>query len=200
MACWCEEDKKALLEFKEAIDSDDIRIKEIIKEKLLDNRFIIHVLNNKELEESDAEPDEYYGTNILPYFIVPDVQTDTKNYLCYEISYNELERYNSSVKLLQLIFHILCHKEDIDDEDTGIARHDLLAALVMDQFNFSNYFGQKVRLVSDRPTTTDSNYPTRTLVFEQITDNNLVKSRNGIPMLANKIPPVKVVMDGEEKA
>ena len=63
---WTQADVAALQEFTTTIDSDDIKCKEQIKKILLNNRFIIHVLNNKELEEVDAEPDEYYGINILP--------------------------------------------------------------------------------------------------------------------------------------
>lgn len=183
---WTDEDREALLAFGEKIDCDDLKVKEQIKKVLLNNRFIIHVLNNKELEESDAEPDEYYNVNILPYYMIPDVQSSTKNFLCYEVGYKDLNRYNRSVKMLQIVFHILCHKEDIIDQETSLARHDLLAALVQDEFNFTNYFGAKIELVGDIPSTTDTKYATRTLTFEQITDNNLVKSKLGIPKLSNK--------------
>lgn len=47
-------------------DKDIVRYKRIIKEKLLQNNKIIYLLNNKELEDSGAENDEYYGANILP--------------------------------------------------------------------------------------------------------------------------------------
>ena len=186
---WTDEDREALIAFTNAaaqVDCDDIKVKEQIKKVLLNNRFIVHVLNNDELEENDAEPDEYFGVNILPWYMVPSTQTSTKNFLCYEINYKELDRYNSSVKILQIVFHILCHQLDIIDEDTGIARHDLLAALIQDQFNYTNYFGAKIQLVSDVASTTDYEYAARTLTFEQITDNNLVKTRSGNPKLSNK--------------
>ena len=180
-------DKEALLSFKTAIDSDDIKIKEQIKKVLLNNRFIIHVLNNEELEKAEAEPDDYYGINIKPYYLIPETQNDVQNFICYEVSYEEIGRYNSTAKMLQVIFHILCRHENIIDEDTGVARHDLLAALIQDQFNYTTYLsGGKLMLVSDKPSTTDSYYATRTLIFQQITDNNLVKTRNGVPKLINK--------------
>ena len=67
-------DVKELLSLKNLPDSDDIRYKEIIKEKLLENEKLILLLNNKELIKSGAEPDEYYMTNIFPYYIVHDTQ------------------------------------------------------------------------------------------------------------------------------
>lgn len=183
---WTTDDRDRLLSFRDIIDCDDIKVKEQIKQVLKDNRYIAHVLNNKELEKQDAEPEDYFGVNILPYYMIPDAQHNTQNYLCYEVSYNELDRYNSSVKNLQIIFYILCHNNDIIDKETGIARHDLLAALVYDQFNYTNYFGRKIKLISDKPNTTDNSYSSRALIFEQITDNNLVKTKNNTPILANK--------------
>lgn len=182
-----EKDKEALLAFKDNIDSDDVRVKETIKKVLLNNRFIVHVLNNKKLEEADSEPDDYYGINIKPYYLIPDTQTESLNYLCFEVNYDELDRYNSCVKKLEVVFHILCYHLDIIDDETGIARHDLLAALIQDQFNFSTYIGGgRLRLVSDVASTTDKQYATRTLTFVQQTDNNVVKTRNGVPRMLNK--------------
>lgn len=183
---WTKEDRAALLSFKDAIDSDDIRIKEGIKKILLNNRFIIHVLNNKELEESDAEPDDYYNVNILPFYQISPTQHNVQNFLCYEVSYNELNRYNKQVKTLQIIFHILCEQKNVIDKDTGIARHDLLAALIQDQFDWTNYWGNKLYLVSDVASVVDTDYAARTLTFEMQTDNNLVKTKDGVPRLANR--------------
>ena len=42
------------------------------------------------------------------------------------------------------------------DKETGIARHDLLAALIIDDFAWSNDFGVQLRLVSDRPYSMDN--------------------------------------------
>lgn len=179
---WTNQDRLALLRFKDAIDSDDIKIKEKVKKLLLSNKYIMHVLNNVELEKQDAELDEYYLNNIFPYYVITETQSEVKHFICFETSYKELQRYNDSAKYMQLIFYILCHEKDNIDADTGIARHDLLGALIQDQFNYTNYFGNKIKLVEDTSGAIDSNYALRTLVFEQITDNNLVK--NG--KLANK--------------
>lgn len=175
---WTEEDRKVLLAFKENIDSDEIRFKELIKQKLLNNRFIIHCLANKELEEADAEPDEYFGehANIKPFFMVPDVQSKTATYICYEIQFDEVARYNKIIKIGQIIFYVLCHEEDIIDRDTGIARHDLLSALILDQFNWTNIFGMQIHCVSNKPSTTDSHYATRTIVFEGEFPNSIAKT------------------------
>ena len=179
---WTKEDRLALLRFKDAVDSDNIKIKEAVKKLILSNKYIVHVLNNVTLEKENAEPIDYYLENIFPYYIITTTQSEVKHFICFETSYKEVKRYEHAVKYMQLIFYILCHEKDNIDADTGIARHDLLAALIQDQFNYTNYFGERIELVEDTSGATDNNYALRTLVFEQITDNNLVK--NG--RLANK--------------
>ena len=89
-----------LLDLKKNVDSDDIKYKEIIKKSLIDNDLIIYLLNNKELEDSEADPSDYLGVNILPMYLIHPTQHNVQNYICYEIGFKELERYNSKMKLL----------------------------------------------------------------------------------------------------
>lgn len=180
------EEINELRNLKVNLDSDDIRIKNKIKEKLLDNYKIIYALNNKELQECDAEPDEYYGINILPYYMINPTQTNVQNFICFETQYDEINRYNKSVKYMQIIFYVLCEQKNIIDEKTYIARHDLLAALLLQEFNYKNYFGAKIRCISNEPKVIDTDYASRTIIFEQITDNNLVETRGTKALLMNK--------------
>ena len=186
---WTDQDTQALRAWRNMIDSDNIKIKEKIKVELLNNKSIIRVIANKELEAIDAEPEDYYGVNIFPYYNIYATQDSTQSFVCFDTSF-EMQRYatNPTEKQQQIYFYILCHVKDIKDRDTGLARHDLLAALITDQFNWTNKFGKDIHLVSDRPYTVDNDYILRTLVFQQITYNNLVKSTNklGVPRLANK--------------
>ena len=180
------EQLRELRDYKKNIDSDNIKNKEIVKKKLINNELIIHLLNNKELQSVGAEADEYYGVNILPYYMINPTQTNVQNFICYTTNFDELDRYNKSVKYMQITLVILCEQKNIIDEDTYASRHDLLAALIMDEFNYTNYFGAKIHCVSDKETVVDTNYACRTLVFEQITDNNITKTRDGVPRTVNK--------------
>jgi len=65
-----DEQVQTLLSFKTIVDSDNVRYKEIIKKALINNPYIIYLLNNKELEESEADPSDYLGVNILPAFLI----------------------------------------------------------------------------------------------------------------------------------
>lgn len=169
-----DEMKTELVKYKKNVGSDNIQYKEIIKKKLIDNEEIIHSLNNQDLDADS--PDDYYGENILPYYLLVDTQQKSKNYICFETSFDEVVKYNDVLKLGQIIFYIICDNKDILDRNTGIARHDLLAALITDEFNWSNDFGTQIKLVSDRPTAIDSQYIGRTLIFEQATPNSIVKN------------------------
>lgn len=164
---------KELIDLKHNVGSDNIHYKEIIKNKLINNPKIIRSLNNPELDEEC--PDDYYWTNIFPYYLLVETQTKNRNYICFDTSFDEVSNYNDIMKVGQIIFYIVCDNKDIKDEETGIARHDLLAALITDEFNWSNDFGTQIKLVSDRPAAVDSQYAGRTLIFEQITPNSIVK-------------------------
>lgn len=174
---WTQKDREALQAFETLIDSDDIRFKKKIKDILLNNVYIIHVLNNEELEESGADPDEYFGTNILPYYLISPTQSNTQNFICFESQFEEVIKYNKIIKRGEIRFYILCHQKDLIDKETGIARHDLLAALIMDEFNWTNYFGNQVHCVSDVASVVDTHYACRTLIFEGEFPNSISKNK-----------------------
>ena len=175
----------SLLKYKTKQDSDDVRYKEIIKQKLIDNDALIAVLNNKELEEQEADAADYFGINILPYYMVTPTQTNVQNFVCYEVQFSETSNRNDIVKYGQVIFYVLCEQKNIVEVNTGIARHDLLCALLMDDFNWSNCFGTQIHCVSDRPSTVDNDYACRTLVFEGRFPNSIVRTNNGSSRVIN---------------
>jgi hypothetical protein len=65
-----QEQIQRLRDLKTFVDSDDIKYKEIIKKSLIENDLIIYLLNNKELEDVEADPSDYLGINILPYYLI----------------------------------------------------------------------------------------------------------------------------------
>lgn len=168
-----DEELEYLRKLKREPNEDDIRYKEVIKRRLLKNNKIIYLLHNKELEEKESENDDYFGDNILPFYLISPVQTTVKNYLCFETSFESVSRYNSVMKNQQVIFYILCHNKDINVTEVGVARHDLIASVLIDEYNGSNIFGTQLKLISDKPSVVDNNYSARTLIFEQITTNSI---------------------------
>lgn len=181
---WTKEDTQELQSFKYITDCDDVRFKQIIKEKLLNNRYIIHVLNNEELDED--EPDSYFNKAILPYFALEDTLVKVKNALCYEISFRTVRYDKSSIwKECQIIFNAVCDLGDIIEKDTGIARHDLMAALLLWQFNWTNIFGMQIQCVSDEPSMLGANLACRTLVFKGESPNSISQTKDSSTRVIN---------------
>ena len=156
-------------------DDDNIKYKEIIKKQLLNSSELLYFLNSKEFDWY-TEPDMFFGTNIKPYLLVPEIQSSTQNYICYKIDFSETPRYSENLKYADIIFVILCAKETSIEPKTGLPRHDLLAHIIKDNFNWTNLFGNQCRLVSEKESVTDSNFTTRTLIFELTTTNSLTKN------------------------
>lgn len=181
-----QEQLQELRNLKTLVDSDDIRFKEIIKKNLIENDLLIYLLNNKELQGVGADPSDYLGVNILPYYIIKPTQHNVQNFICYETETRELERYNSNMKLQRVIFYVLCEEKNNIEKKTGIARHDLIAALLIDMFNWTNLFTNKIHIISDIPSVVDNDYACRTLIFEMTTDNNLAKTKNGATAMNNR--------------
>lgn len=161
------------LHYRKIYENDNIFYKEKIKNKLIGDSRIIHFLNNTDLDEEN--PADYFNVNIRPYYLIPDTQTDVMNYICYESNFTEIDNYNTIMKQGQIIFYIFCDNKTIIDRETGVARHDLLAALIVDDFAWSNDFGVQLKLVSDRPYSMDNRYIMRTLIFEHNTPNSITR-------------------------
>ena len=172
-------------------DDDNIRYKEKIHDALLNNVELLYALNNEELEselfdgnelnideetgELLGEVDRYFGdnSNIRPYLFIPDTQTDVKHYVCYQVMFDELPRYQNVQKYTEITFNIFVNGKDRTDKFTGIPRHDLIASIIRERFNWSNIFGMQTHLISSKESVTDNNYLVRTLIF-QITDVNSI--------------------------
>lgn len=170
------DDIKILRHYKNEPDEDNVRYKEIIKRKLLNNNRIIYLLNDEELIASDASNDEYFGVCILPYFLITPVQHKVRHFICFETSFDGTLRMNSVLKAQEIIFHIMVEQKDIIVKEIGTARHDLIAAEIINMFNGSNDFGNQLKLTSCKPSVTDTNYATYTIVFEQYTPNSVTRA------------------------
>ena len=82
-----------------------------------------------------------------------------------------MPRYQDTLKYTNVTFTIFVHGNDRVEKLTMIPRHDLIASIIRERFAWSNIFGMQTHLVQNYEATTDSNYVTRTLVFE-LTDLN----------------------------
>ena len=185
-------------------DDDNIRYKEKIHDALLSNAELLYALNNEELEselfdkddnllideetgELLGEVDRYFGdnSNIRPYLFIPDTQTDVKHYVCYQVAFDELPRYPNIQKYTEITFNIFVNGKDRTDKLTGIPRHDLIASIIRERFNWSNIFGMQTHLISSKESVTDNNYLVRTLIFQIVDTNGIVTTQNGKTSVTN---------------
>lgn len=182
-----EEQIQTLRDYKTNPDDDNIRIKNICKQTLIDDPLIIYLLNNKELEERDADPTEYINKNILNNFLIHETQYDVQNIICLGTESTEEARYNEVIKYERIIFYILCEEKTNIEKITGSGRHDLIGARIKHLFNWTNKFGTQCKLVDERESVTDNDYATRTLVFEMEAPKNIVKTKGRVSQIVNKI-------------
>lgn len=175
-----------LRQYKTVMDDDNVRFKEIIKKTLIEDPLIIYLLNNKELEDDEADPSDYLGVNILPMYLIHPTQHNVQNYICYEVQWKETPRYNDVLMYVEVVFYILCEEKNGIEKLTGIARHDLIAARIKHLFNWTNLFGTQCHIISDLPSVTDNDYSTRTLTFQMTMPKDLTKTRNGTTTTINK--------------
>ena len=178
-------------------DDDNIRYKEKIHDALLNNAELLYALNNEELEselfdgnelnidedtgELLGEVDRYFGdnSNIRPYLFIPDTQTDVKHYVCYQVAFDGLPRYSNIQKYTEITFNIFVNGKDRTDKLTGIPRHDLIASIIRERFNWSSIFGMQTHLISSKESVTDNNYLVRTLIFQVLDLNGIVNTPYG---------------------
>lgn len=189
-------------------DDENIQYKKKIEKALLSNPCLLYALNEKDLESElfnkngninwewnkdlgEYEPlgewDRYFGgtSNIRPYLFIPDTQTEVKHYICYQVSFDEMPRYQDTLKYTNVTFTIFVHGNDRNDKLTGIPRHDLIASIIRERFNWSNIFGMQTHLISSKESTTDNNYLVRTLVFQVVDTNGIYKTTDGITSVNN---------------
>lgn len=198
---------KKLRAYADNPDDDNIKYKNIIRKALLKCPELLYALNNKELEselfdkdgnllinedtgELLGEVDRYFGdnSNIRPSLFIPDTQTTVNSYVCYQVMFDELPRYNNTQKYTNIVFNIFVNGKDRTDKLTGIPRHDLIASIIREKFNWSNIFGMQTHLISSKESTTDNDYLVRTLIFQTTDTNSITYTPLGEkPLSINKL-------------
>lgn len=185
-------------------DDDTIRYKNIIKKTLLNCPELLYAFNDNELEKElfdddgnllidedgnlIGEVDRYFGDNshIRPTLFIPDTQTIVNTYMCYQVYFNELPDYNNVQKYTDVAFNIFVNGKDRMDKLTGIPRHDLIASIIRERFNWSNIFGMQTHLISSKESITDNNFVVRTMVFQMLDTNGLYNtSKHGRTIVNN---------------
>lgn len=95
--------------------------------------------------------------------------------------------YNKVEKYLQIVFYIFVNGQDAIESTTGLCRHDLIASMLREKFNWTNIFGTQCRLVSNIENITDNYFLTRTLTLECNVLNSIVKTNSNKTSVINNV-------------
>jgi hypothetical protein len=146
--------------------SENIEYKQKIAQRLIGIPDVYTLINNKTL----TAPSGMINVNIFPYMKVPNIQTTVKNYICFDFN-SRISPINEVLKNITINIGVVCHETEI--MWNGLTRHDLLAGVITDSFNWSNFLGFELELVSDVESNLENDYHARTLQFRNISANSL---------------------------
>lgn len=161
---------------------DTERYKYQIMQMLTNNQDILWTLHNKTFEKNidtngNLNGDYYRDVNIFSFLKVPGTQDEVKNFICFEVDDVSVP-YESLIKK-NISFRTITHENDFKT-DWGIARQDLLAAIIKNEFDWSNVFGMHLEKVYDKGRIAENGYYYREFIYETTVPNNLVnKAKNG---------------------
>ena len=146
---------------------DDISLaKRIIETVLCGDTDVVEIIDNPNIDPTT--PEDLLYENLYPFIRIPGTQDTSRNYICYSIDDMAENDRNDRMKQQFIQFVVFVHK-DLVKTKYGVARHDLLGAIIRDLFNRSRLFGHELKLVMNREGVTDTDYTTRTLKFQLIT-------------------------------
>lgn len=146
--------------------------KQIILEDIYKDKDIIEILNNQDLVNKNAPPEDYHNVNIYSYLKIPDAQSTVKNFICFEVNDIEISYSNKIMITKQIIFRTISHKDDVETT-LGIDRQDLLGALIKERFQWSNILGTRLVKTYDAGKVAENGYYYRNMYFQQIAPNDI---------------------------
>lgn len=157
--------------------SDVTKYKTKIMNKLCSIPDVVTLINNPSITQEN--PDAMKNVNIFSYMKIPNTITTVKNYICFDFNARS-SNYNDLYKNVNISISVICHESDI--KTSWGNRHDILAGVILESLNWSNFLGLQLELYSDTEAILESDYHIRTLQFKNLILNstpNGVK-KNGI--------------------
>lgn len=146
--------------------SDVVKYKQKIMSKLISIQDVFTLVNNKDI----TLPSQMPNVNIFPYMKIPNTATSVKNYICYDYNSRILSN-NSSFKNVIINIAVISHESDISCPWGN--RHDVLAGVLIDAFNWSDFLGFTLELIADNESILEKEYHVRTLQFRNVATNSI---------------------------
>lgn len=144
--------------------------KELLLTDLKKDGDLLELLHNSSL--SLSRPDDFVNVNIFSFLRIPDPQSVIKNFLCFELDKATSISGNSFKTVYELTFRCITHVDDVETV-WGMNRHDLLAAIIKDRYNYSNILGTQLSKTTDKGYIAENAYYYRVVKFQTIQNNDL---------------------------
>lgn len=156
-------------------DNDTSYDKQLILNEIYSDKDILILLNNLELDINI--PEDFRNINIFTTLLVPETQTDVRNFICFDVNHIEDIRTNNIMLNKEVVFMTIAHQNDMST-DYGIDRQDMLALLIKKHFDWSNLLGLQLKRISDKGYVSENKYNYRIIKYHSINTNGL---QNGTP-------------------
>lgn len=160
---------------KNSAGMDDIaRFKHKVMKELTSNVDLLRTLHNDNLESKilnwdNPNGDIYRDVNIFDYMKLPSLRDEVANYVCFEVITENSLSYDFS--MASVIFRTVSHANDMKT-DWGIQRHDLLALIIKNEFDWTKVFGKTLVKVSDVGKIGEDDFYYREIVYRSDLPNN----------------------------
>jgi hypothetical protein len=160
---------------KDSPYDDVIRYKYKIMDLLTSNEDILRTLNNADFDDGTNElnGDNYRDTCIFSYMKLPDLKDKVKNYICFDV----FIAGQGVIATDTIKFMVVSHVDDVKT-DYGINRQDLLAAIIKQEFNWSNEMGKTLNLTNDTYGYASEGYYYREITYQVTNPNDIYNKIN----------------------
>lgn len=154
---------------------DDIaRLKHKIMQELTSNVDLLRTLHNNALESKilnwdNPNGDIYRDVNIFDFLKLPSLKDEIFNYICFEVIMTN--SYNNDFIITDIVFRTVSHDSDMKT-DWGIQRHDLLALIIKNEFDWTNKLGMTLVKTLDDGKIGEDDFYYREIVYEAMIPNN----------------------------
>jgi len=148
------------------LDSDISVAKRKIMVSLVENDDIVTALGADDIDDRYS----LIYSHLYPYLRIPDAKTETGSYILVAISVPRVSKRNNNYKTMEVTICVVTHQDHMQTAYNA-NRNDLLAGIIVEEFNWSDILGFEMELVSDTESILNDTYHLREIKFNALAKN-----------------------------
>lgn len=148
------------------LDSDISKSKRKIISTLIENNDIVTALGADDIDDRYS----LTYTHLFPYLRVPNTQIETGSYILVSISVPRVSTKNNAYKMMEITICVVTHQDHMQTIYNA-NRNDLLAGIIIEEFNWSDILGFEMELRSDTESLLNETYHLREIKFNALAKN-----------------------------